>query len=111
MAVLSFAETDADTVSLRKAIFRMILSRARAHLANPADAEELEVCEVMEGISFELLDQPQRDRLAEAVCLGTQDLRRELAEGRPTEEPVREGIGDKLDEILALLARHRRQPQ
>lgn len=111
MAVLSFAETDADTVLLRKAVFRMILSRARSHLAESADIEELDTSQAMEGISFQLLPEAQRDRLADAVFLGTQDLRRDVAEGKPTEEPVRGGIDEKLDEILALLSRHRRPPR
>ena len=34
----------------------MILSRAKTHLTDPADIEELDLSEVMEGISFELLD-------------------------------------------------------
>jgi hypothetical protein len=107
MAVLSFAKTDADTVTLRKAIFRMILSRAKAHLTDPADIEELELSEAMEGISFHRLDDDQRARLIEAVYLGTQDLTQEVAAGKPTEEPVREGIEEKLDEILALISRFR----
>lgn len=106
--MLSFAETDVDTVSLRKAVFRMILSRARSHLADPADIEQLDICQAMEGISFELLPEAQRERLVDAVYHGTQDLRRDVVEGKPTEEPVRGGIDEKLDEILTLLSRHRR---
>jgi hypothetical protein len=45
--------------------------------------------------------------LVDAVYQGTQDLRQEVAEGKPTEEPVREGIEEKLDEILALISRFR----
>jgi hypothetical protein len=107
MAVLSFAKTDADTVSLRKAIFRMILSRAKARLVDPADIEELEVSQAMEGISFHRLDDDQRARLVEAVYQGTQELKQQILEGKPTEEPVRPGIEEKLDEILALLSRFR----
>jgi hypothetical protein len=107
VAVLSFAKTDADTVSLRKAIFRMILARAKARLADPADIEELDVSQAMEGISFDRLEDDQRARLVEAVYQGTQDLKKEVAAGKPTEEPVRPGIEEKLDEILALLSRFR----
>ncbi len=109
MAVLSFAKADTDTVSLRKAIFRMILSRAKAHVVNAADIEELDLSEAMEGISFHRLDDDQRTRLVEAVYQGTQDLKHEVDAGEPTEEPVRPGIDEKLDEILALLSRFRRQ--
>ena len=107
MAVLSFAKTDADTVSLRKAIFRMILSRAKRRLTDPADIEELDLSEVMEGISFGSLDSDQRARLVEAVYEGAQELKQQVVAGEATEEEVRGGAEDKLDEILALLSRHR----
>ncbi len=107
MAVFGFSDDAADVVSFRKAIFRMILSRAKEHLTDPADIKELDVSEAMDGISFELLDDAQRARLVEAVDQGTRDLRKQVAEGRPTEEPVREGAVEKLDEILALLSRFR----
>lgn len=107
MAVLSFAETEPDTVSLRKAVFRMILSRARRYLRDPADIQELGDCELVEGIMFDVLPGGQRERLVDAVYQGTRDLRQDAAAGRPTEEPLRPGIEDKLDEILALLARFR----
>ncbi len=107
MAVLSFAKTEADTVSLRKAIFRMILSRAKEHLTDPADIEELDLSEVMEGVQFHRLDDDQRARLVDAVYEGTQDLKKQILAGEPTEEEVRPDIEEKLDEILALLSRYR----
>jgi hypothetical protein len=107
MAVLGFSDDAADVVSFRKAIFRMILERARERVTDPADIEELKVAEFAEGISFELLDEDQRSRLADAVYEGTESLRLDIAAGKPTEEPVRDGIEEKLDEILALLARFR----
>jgi signal recognition particle GTPase len=107
MAVLGFSDDAGDIVSLRKAIFRMILSRAKSHLADPSDIHELNVSQAMEGISFELLAADQSARLVEAVYQGTQDLKKEIAEGETTEEPVRPGIEEKLDEILALLSRFR----
>jgi hypothetical protein len=85
----------------------MILSRAKSHLTDPADINELDVSQAMDGLSFELLPDDQRARLVDAVYQGTQDLRQEVAEGKPTEEPVREGIEEKLDEILALISRFR----
>lgn len=107
MAVFGFSDDAADVVSFRKAIFRMILSRAKERLTDPADIKELDVSEATDGISFELLDDAQRARLVEAVYQGTRDLRQQVADGRPTEEPVREGAVEKLDEILALLSRFR----
>lgn len=109
MAVLSFAKTEADTVFLRNAILRMIASRAQRHAVDPADLEELEVSKGIGAISFYLLDNHQRARLVEAVYQGTRDLAEEIAEGKVTEEPVREGIEEKLGEILALLTRFRYQ--
>jgi hypothetical protein len=85
----------------------MILSRAKSHLTDPADINELDLSQAMDGLSFELLPDDQRARLIEAVYLGTQDLTQEVAAGKPTEEPVREGIEEKLDEILALISRFR----
>jgi hypothetical protein len=107
VAVFGFSDDAADVVSFRKAIFRMILSRAKERLTDPADIKELDVSEATDGISFELLDDAQRARLVEAVYQGTRDLRQQVADGRPTEEPVREGALEKLDEILALLSRFR----
>ncbi len=109
MAVLGFSHDAQDVVSLRKAVFPMILSRAKSHLTDPSDVNELTVSQAMEGISFELLNADQRARLVEAVYQGTRDLREEVGEGKPTEEPARAGIEEKLDEIFALLSRFRRR--
>jgi hypothetical protein len=109
MAVFGFSHNTQDVVWLRKAIFRMTLSRAKSHLSDPSDTNELTVSQAMEGISFELLTADQSARLTEAVYQGTLDLREEVAEGKATEEPVRPGIEEKLDEILALLSRFRDQ--
>jgi hypothetical protein len=108
MAVLGFSENGADIVTVRKAIFRMILSRARGHLTDPADIQELELSEAMEGISFNLLGDDQRARIAEAVFEGAKSLREDIAAGRSAEEPTRAGIEEKLDEALTLLERFRR---
>jgi hypothetical protein len=107
MAVLGFSENGADIVTVRKAIFRMILSRARNYLTDPADIQELELSEAMEGISFNLLGDDQRARIAKAVFEGAKSLRDDIAAGRPTEEPTRTGIDEKLDEVLTLLERFR----
>jgi hypothetical protein len=107
MAVLGFADNDADIVFARKAVFRMILNRAKTLLTDPADIHQLDVCKAMEGVSFELLDEGQRIRLLDAVFDATTALRQDIAAGKPTEEPIRAGIDDKLDEVLILLARFR----
>jgi hypothetical protein len=107
VAVLGFSDSAEDVVTFRKAIFRMILSRAKSHLTDPADINELDLSQAMDGLSFELLPDDQRARLVDAVYQGTQDLKQEVAAGKPTEEPVREGIEEKLDEILALISRFR----
>ena len=109
MAVIGFSDKAEDIVSFRKAIFRMILSRAKSYLADSADIAELDLFGVMEGISFELVPADQQARLVDAVYHGTRDLRQDIADGKPTEEPVRAGIDEKLDEILALLSRFRHQ--
>jgi hypothetical protein len=107
MAALIFAKNDRDIVTFRKAIFRMILSRAKARLTNPIDIEQLELSEVMEAISFQRIPEDQRARLVEAVFEATKSLKDDIAAGKPIEEPVRAGIDEKLDEILALLGRFR----
>jgi hypothetical protein len=104
MAVLRFSPTEGDTVFLRNAILRMIVCRAEKYLTDPADIEDLEISKLVGAISFYLLDSGQSTRLVEAVYQGTQDLKREVTAGTPTEEPVRAGIQEKLDEILALIA-------
>jgi hypothetical protein len=104
MAVLSFSSTEGDTVFLRNAILRMIVSRARRYLADPADIEDLEASKLVGAISFDLLEGDQWTRLVEAVYQGTQDLKREVTAGVPTEELVRAGIEEKFDELLALIS-------
>lgn len=107
MAALAFSEQADDIVTFRKAIFRMILSRAKTRLTDPADIEELGLSEAMEGISFHLLDEAQRARLAEAVFAGAKSLKEEIDAGKPVEEEVRQGADEKLSEALTLLARFR----
>jgi hypothetical protein len=103
MAVLSFSSIEGDTEFLRNAILRMIVSRAQKYLIDPADIEDLEGSRLVGAISFDLLGGDQWERLVEAVYKGTQDLKHEVTAGMPTEEPVRTGIQEKLDEILALI--------
>lgn len=103
MAVLSFGD-ESDTVFLRNAILRMIVSRAQKYLADPADIEYLELSRMVGAISFDLIHGDQWLRLVDAVYHGTQDLKHEITAGLPTEEPVRAGIQEKLDELLALVS-------
>jgi hypothetical protein len=107
VAVLSFGDTESDTVFLRNAILRMVVSRAKRHLTEPADIDKLDFYEPMGAILFEKLTGGQRVRLIEAVYQGTQDLKQQVLAGEPTEEPVRAGIEEKLNEILALIACYR----
>jgi hypothetical protein len=109
MAVLSFAATESDAIFVRNAILRMVLSRAERHLVDPADIEALELPKLLGAISFDLIHHDQRARLVEAVYRGTHDLKHEITVGIPTEEPVRAGIQEKLDEILALISCFRYQ--
>jgi hypothetical protein len=108
MGVLSFGD-ESDTVFLRNAILRMIVSRAQKYLLDPADIEALHFSQLIGAI---LLDHPGDDqwvRLVDAVYKGTQDLKHQVTLGMPTEEPVRPGIQEKLDEILALISCYRCQ--
>jgi hypothetical protein len=105
MAALIFADDQADSITFRKAIFRLILGRTRAIVTDPADLAELELSEAMEGISFHLLPADQRARLVAAVTRATTSLKDDIASGRPVGEDLRPGAQEKLDEVLALLAR------
>ncbi len=105
MAALIFAEDETGSITFRKAIFRLILDRARARVTDPADLAELELSEAMEGISFNLLPADQRARLVTVVAGATASLKDDIAAGRPVGEDIRPDAGQKLDEVLALLAR------
>jgi len=73
-------------------------------LTDLVDIEDIEICKLVGAILFDHPDGDQWARLVEAVYQGTQDLKREVTAGMPTEEPVRAGIEEKLDEILALIS-------
>ena len=103
MAVLSFGD-ESDTVFLRNTILRMIVSRAQKYLVDPADIEALHFSQLIGAVLFEHPGDCHWVRLVDAVYQGTQDLKHEITLGIPTEEPVRAGIQEKLDEILALIA-------
>jgi hypothetical protein len=106
MAVFSFSKDESDIFTLRKAPFRMILSRAAEQLTDPFDIEEIRASEAMDGLAFDLIDDEQRTRLVTAVIAGVQTLQQELATGRRLEEPVLPGIDEKLNELLHFLSAH-----
>lgn len=106
MAVFSFSKDESDIFTLRKAPFRMILSRAAGQLADPLDVEEIRTSEAMDGLAFDLVDDERRARLVTAVIEGVQTLQQEIATGHRLEEPVLPGIEDKLNELLHFLSAH-----
>ena len=106
MAAFIFAETERDTFTVRKAVFRMILTRARARLTDPSDIEEIELSQVIDGISFHSLAEAQRKRLAAAVLAGAKSLKEDIEAAQDSEEPVRAGIEDLLDDLVVFLDSH-----
>jgi hypothetical protein len=106
MAAFTFSEHEQDAFTLRKAPFRLILARAAARLSDPSDLEELEMAEAMDGLAFDLMDDPQRGRMTRAVSEGVRRLKDEIAAGAPLEETVLPGIDEKLDELQSFLHAH-----
>jgi hypothetical protein len=109
MAVISFAEKESEIFGIRKAVLRLILSRTRSRLTDPADLEEIQLAEVVDGVMFDDMDTLQRARLGEAVLGAVMQLRDEVATGKPLEEPVRAGIEELLEDLENFL-RTRLQP-
>jgi hypothetical protein len=108
MALISFAETATNIVSVRKAVLRMILSRARSVLSDPSDRQELDTFLAVDAVMFdELADPAQRKRLIDAVYQGTQMLRDDITQRKEIEEPVHPDIDEKLTEIIDLFHRSR----
>jgi hypothetical protein len=99
MAVISFAKEESEIFGVRKAIFRMLLSRTRSRLSDPADIEEAQLAELAEGILFYDMDRPQRERLGTAVLGAVMQLRDEVSAGKPLEEPVLPGIEERLQDL------------
>lgn len=106
MAAFTFSEHAVDAFTLRKAPFRMILSRAAGRLSDPSDIEEIEVAKAMDGLAFDLMEDDQRERVEQAVLEGVRGLRAEIDAGKPLEEPVLPGIGEKLEELQSFLLAH-----
>lgn len=106
MAAFTFSEDEADALTLRKALFRMILSRAAEQLTDPADLAELQESEAMEGLAFDLMEDAQRSRILTAVLAAAKRLRETIAAGEPVEEEVLPGVEDKLDEVIGFFSDH-----
>lgn len=104
MATIAFANDESDIFVVRKAIFRMLLSRAESKLAYPADVEEVRMAEFAEGISFDLNEGEQRVRIGRAIFEAAKQLRDDVASGNPVEEPVRPDIKEFLDDLVAFLS-------
>jgi hypothetical protein len=109
VAALTFSENELDALTVRKALFRLILSRAVRRLSDPSDLEELEVAQAMDGLAFDLMGERQRGRMAQAVLQAVQSLKDEIAAGKALEEPVLPGIDEKLDELHSFLSAQRRR--
>jgi hypothetical protein len=106
VAAFTFSANESDACTLRKAPFRMILSRAATRLPSRSDAEELEVAQAMDGLAFDLMEEDQRVRIGNAVLQGVHTLKDEIAAGKTLGEPVLPGISEVLDELAAFLALH-----
>jgi hypothetical protein len=105
MASLGFKSADAS-ITMRNAVFRLVLTRAAATLDNPDDRVELEVAEAIGGISFDRLEPGQRLRIGNAVRDGLLQLQRDVGTGADLEEPVHPDIDEKLDELVAFMNAH-----
>jgi hypothetical protein len=109
VAALTFSENELDALTVRKALFRLILSRAARRLSDPSDLEELEIAQAMDGLAFDLMGERQRGRMTQAVLQAVQSLKDEMAAGKALEEPVLPGIDEKLDELHSFLSTRRRR--
>jgi hypothetical protein len=105
MASLGYGSSH-DAVTMRNAVFRLVLARATTALDDPADKEELEMAEAFGGIAFDQLEPAQRQRIARAVQAGLYRLKSDVAAGAPLDEPVHPDIADKLDELIDFMSAH-----
>jgi hypothetical protein len=99
MALISFAEEESEIFGVRKAILRMILSRTRSRLTDPADIEETRMAETVGAILFDDMNSAQRERLGGAILEAVTQLRAEVSAGKPLEEPVLPGIEERLENL------------
>ena len=105
MAII-FSITDEGCFTLRKGLFRMLLSRAEKHVAAPADKEQL--LDYNEGVSLFRMTPDERQRIGNALLHAAISLRGDVAIGRPTEEPILSGASQHLTELIAFLSSHLR---
>lgn len=106
MTTISFSLKEGDAFSVRKAIYRMILTRAKRSLEDPGDLHELELSEYCEGISLFSMPPAQRARVGRALLAGVVVLRADIAAGCTTEEPTRIGIEERLSELVEFMKLH-----
>lgn len=106
MAVISFTGEESDIFKMRKAIFRMTLSRTKSHLADPKDIKEIQLAELTEGLFLNDLERSQRVRLGAALLDAVTQLKDEVSTGKPLEEPVRSGIEELLADLKEFLRTH-----
>jgi hypothetical protein len=105
MASLGFAAADA-AITMRNAVFRLVLARAATTLDDSADQKELEMAEAFGGIAFDELEPAQRRRIGAAVRAGLARLQRDISAGAELEEAVHPDINDKLDELVTFMDAH-----
>jgi hypothetical protein len=99
-----FAQTDEGTFTLRKALYRMVLSRARRSVSDPADVETLQ--DYYEAVSLFRMEANERARVGDAILQGAVSLRADVVAGKPTEEPVRDGAAEYLGEFIEFMTSH-----
>jgi hypothetical protein len=102
MASLGFAAADA-AITMRNAVFRLVLTRTATTLDDPADRDELEMAEAFGGIAFDEFEPAQRHRIGTAVRAGLVRLQQDVSAGVELEEPVHLDIHDKLDELVTFM--------
>lgn len=106
MAAITFSADEADTFTMRKALFRMLLTRSAEQLSEAPDLAELEESEAMEGLALDLMDAEQRARITEAVLRAAKKLRWQITTGESVEEKVLPDTEEKLRELIGFLASH-----
>lgn len=106
MTTISFSRTAEDIFNVRKAVYRMILARAKKELEDSGDIKELEMSEIFDDISFYSMDGSQRARLEAALLAGASALHEDIRAGRATEEPTLPGIDEKLSELIEFMRAH-----
>lgn len=105
MASFGFGSAQAS-ITMRNAVFRIVLARAAATLDDPSDRDELEMAAAFGGIAFDRLEPGQRLRIGTAVRDGLLQLQRDAKAGAGLDEPVHPDIQEKLGELVAFMNAH-----